>query len=84
MSADSCTSLCCNWHILDDELTFGAFSSTLMFGIKVLTCYRFMGFNDDKKSKVDLRDDLSYFAVFDSDRIDWDAHNCHTSVHIQL
>jgi hypothetical protein len=35
-----------------------------MFGIKVLTCYKFMGFND-KKNKVDLRDDLSYFAVFD-------------------
>jgi hypothetical protein len=36
-----------------------------MFGTEVLTCHRFMGFNNDKKNKVDLRDDLSYFAVFD-------------------
>jgi len=37
-----------------------------------------------RKIKVDMRDDLSYFAMFDSDRIDWDEHKCHTSVHIQL
>jgi hypothetical protein len=55
-----------------------------MFSIKMLTCYRFMGFNNDKRNKVDMRDDLSYFAGFNSDRIDWDAHKCHTFVHIQL
>jgi len=52
--------------------------------MKVLKCYRFMGFNNDKKNESRLGDDLSYFAMFDSDRIDWDAHKCHTSVHIQL
>jgi len=37
-----------------------------------------------RKIKVDMRDDLSYFAAPDSDRIDWDAQKCRTSVHILL
>jgi hypothetical protein len=50
----------------------------------IMNCYKPVGLNNNERNKVDMRDELSDFTTFASDKSNWDAIRHYISIPVGL